>query len=273
MAIGVIEKSVSAAELLLSGSSLGSWRGDLDYYLPPGFFIGVPGVLGYVAAPLVLAAAVLGVRRLPAIQRGAFAAMIAGGLLFGVYFRFRELGEYFYFKVLAFLAPVVLVAAVVGFAARTGRRGAGGLAIAASVALVALQFAGIRQEIAVTGLQLEAETLELREAADRLPEGASLRVDVLPDGRQFWVSYMLNEHPLSSPIPRTGTTFPYMPFGRKADFIVADNRIKDVDPWPDSEGPPLFENGNFRIYRMRAGVPGPDRSSKRMVDDLSPAFE
>ncbi len=269
---GVVEKSASAAELLLSGSSLGPWRGDLDHYLPPGFFLGVPGVLGYVAALVVLAAAALGVRRLPAVQRGAFAAMIAGGLLFGVYFRFRELGEYFYFKVLAYLAPVVLVAAVVGLAARTGRRGAGGLALAASVALVALQLAGLRQEIAVTGLQLEAETLELREAAARLPEGASLRVDVLPDGRQLWVSYMLNDHPLSTLAPLTGTTYPHIPPGRKADFIVADSRIR-LDPWPDSEGPPLFDNGKFRLYRMRAGVPGPDLSSKRMVDVLSPAFE
>ncbi|MBA3437554.1 MAG: hypothetical protein H0U14_06110 [Thermoleophilaceae bacterium] len=270
--LGVVEKSVDAAELLLTGSSLSPWRGDLDHYLPPGFFVGVPGVLGYVAALLILAAAAFGLRRLPAVQRAAFTAMIAGGLALCVYFRFREFGEYFYFKVLAFLAPLVLLAAVAGLAAHMGRRGTARLAIAASVALVALQFAGLRQEIAVTGLQLDAETLELRDAAARLPEGASLRVDVLPDGRQLWAGYVLSDRPLSTTAPLTGTSYPYIPPGRKADFIVADSRVR-VDPWPDSEGPPLFDNGKFRLYRMRAGVPGPDRSSKRMVDDLSPAFE
>jgi hypothetical protein len=225
-----------------------------------------------VAALLVLAGAVLGVRRLPAVQRAAFTAMIAGGVLFGFYFRFREFGEYFYFKVLAFLAPLVLLAAVAGLAAHAGRRGLGRLVIAASVALVALQLAGLRQEVGVTGVQLEAKTLELRDAAQRLPEGASIRVDMLLDGRQLWAAYMLNEHPLSTLNPLTGATFPSIPVGRKADYIVADSRIP-VSPWPDSEGPPLFDNGQFRLYRMRAGVPGPDLSSKLMVDPLSEAFE
>ena len=269
---GVAEKSVSATELLLSGSSLEPWRGDLDHYPSPGFFIGVAGAPGYVAGALVLGAAVIGVSRLDGVQRAAFGAMIAGGLLFGVYFRFREFGEYFYFKVLAFLAPLVLVAAAIWLAGRAGRHGAGRLVIGASVVLVALQLAGLRREIAVTGVQLDAETLELRDAADQIPDGASLRVDVLPDGRQLWAGYMLSDHPLSSPHPLTGRTYPHMPRGRKADFIVADSRLR-VDPWPDSEGPPLFDNGQYRLYVMREGMPGPDRSSRRMVDTLSDAFE
>ena len=270
--LGVGEKSGSAAELLLSGGSLGPWRGDLAHYPSPGFFVGVTGAPGYVAAALVLTAAVLGVRRFPGVQRAAFGAMIAGGLLFGVYFRFREFGEYFYFKVLAFLAPVVLVAAAVWLAARAGRNGAGRLAVAATVALVAFQLVGLRKEIAVTGVQLDADTLELRDAAARLPEGSSLRVDMPPDGRQLWAGYVLSDHPLSAPSPLTGTTYPHIPFGRKADYIVADLR-RPADPWPDSEGAPLFDNGRFRLYRMRRSVPGPDRSSKRMVDTVSEGFE
>jgi hypothetical protein len=270
--VGVLEKSVSAAALLLSHGSLGPWRGDLDHYPSPGSFIGVAGGLGYVVAGCVLAAAVLGVRRLPVVQRAAFAAMIAGGVLFGVYFRFREFGEYFYFKVLAFLAPVALVAAAIWLAARAGRSAAGRLAIAASVALVGVQLAGLRHEIAVTDLQLDAKTLELRDAAGRLPEGASLRVDVLPDGRQLWAGYVLSDHPLSTLAPLVGTTYPHIPPGRKADFIVADSRLR-ADPWPDSVGRPLFANDKFRIYRMSDAVPGPDLSSKRMIDRFSQAFE
>ncbi len=270
--LGVVEKSVSAAQLLLSGSSLSPWRGDLDDYPSPGSFIAVTGELGQVAALLVLGAALLGVRRLPAVPRAAFTAMIAGGLLFSVYFRFREFGEYFYFKLLAFLAPVVLLAAAVWLAAGAGRHRAGRLALAASVVLVALQLAGLRREIAVTGLQLDSETLELRDAADRLPQGASVRVDVLPDGRQLWVGYVLSDHPLSTLNPLVGTTYPHIERGRKADFIVADSRVPAY-PWPDSAGPPLFDNGKFRLYRMSAAVPGPDRSSKRMIDQFSQAFE
>lgn len=272
--LGVFEKSGSAAELLVSGGSLGPWRGDLDHYLPPGFFIGVGGVAGYVTAALVLAAAVLGVARLPAVQRAAFAAMIAGGVLFGVYFRLREFGEYFYFKVLAFLAPVVLVIAVAWLASRAGRSVLRGPAIAgaAAVVLVALQFGGLRSELSVTVLQLDAQTLELGDAAGRLPEGASLRVDVLPDGSQLWAGYVLSGHPLSTLTPLTGTTYPHLPVGRKADFIVADSRL-DIDPWPDSEGRPLFDNGKFRLYRMLKEVPGPDLSSKRMVDPLGDSFD
>jgi len=270
--VGVLEKSASASELLLSHSSLAPWRGDLDHYPSPGSFIGVGGLLGYVTAACVLAAAVVGVSRLPALQRAAFAAMIAGGVLFSLYFRLREFGEYFYFKVLAFLAPVALLAAAVWLARCAGRSGAGRVALAASATLLAVQFVGLRQEVAVTGIQLDAQTLQLRDAASRLPEGASLRVDVLPDGRQLWAGYVLSDHPLSSLTPLTGTTYPHIPYGRKADFIVADSRLR-VEPWPDSEGPPIFDNGEFRLYRMRDGVPGPDRSSRRMVDFLSEAFE
>jgi hypothetical protein len=28
----------------------------------------------------------------------------------------------------------------------------------------------------------------------------------------------------------------------------------------------VLQNRDFALYRMRAGVPGPDRSSRRMVD-------
>ena len=269
---GVAEKSASAFELLVSGGSLAPWRGDLTHYLAPGFFVGVRGALGYFAAALVLLAAFAAVRQLPRVPRAALAAAIGGGTLFGVYFRLREFGEYFFFKVLAFLAPIALLAAAVWLGARATRGGWGGrAAIAAATVLIACQLLSLRQEIAVTGVQLDEETIELGEAAERLPPGASVRLDMIIGGRQLWAGYVLSEHPLSTINPLVGTTFPHARVGRRADYIVADRRL-GLDPWPDAAGPPLFENASFRIYRMRAGVPGPDRSSKRMVDSLSDSF-
>lgn len=272
LGFGVAEKSASAFELLVSGDSLKPWRGDLTHYLDPGFFVGVGGGAGYVAAALVLAAAVASTWSLPRLQRAALAAAIGGGVLFGVFFRLREFGEYFYFKVLAFLAPVALVAAALWLGARAARRGwAGRAAMAAAGVLVVCQLLSLRQEVSVTGVQLEDETIELGEAAGRLAPGASLRLDIIIGGRQLWAGYVLSEHPLTTLNPLVGTSYPHAPVGRKADYIVADRRLGH-DPWPDASGPPLFENSAFRIYRMKAGVPGPDRSSKRMVDSLSDAF-
>ena len=266
------EKASSAFEVLVTGGSLQPWRGDLTHFLEPGFFVGVQGTPGYLAAGLVLAAAVAATLELPRLRRAALGAALAGGTLFAVYFRLREFGEYFFFKVLAFLAPIALVAAAAWLGARAARGGwAGRVAIVAAAALVSCQLLSLRQEVGVTGLQLERETIELGDGAKRLPPGASLRLDVIAGGRQLWAGYVLREHPLTTRNPVVGTTYPHAPVGRKADYIVADRRL-GLERWPDAAGPPVFENSFFRIYRMRAGVPGPDRSSKRMVDDFSEAF-
>ena len=271
VALGVLEKSTAAADLLLRGGLL--WRGDLQAYKPLGFFVGVPTVLGNVAAALALAAAVLGLRRAPGAWRAGLGAAVLGGLAFAVFFRLRELGEYFHFKVLAFVAPLVLTAAAVWLAGHAGKGGRrAGVALVAGAAFVGAQLAGLGQEMAGTGVQLNSRTYELREVSKQLPENASVRLDVLPDGNQLWAAYMLEDHPISASYPLVGTTFPYAPPGRKADYILADGRIR-VIPWPDADGPPIFDNGQFRVYRMRRDVPGPDTSSKRLVDNLSPAFD
>ncbi len=270
---GILEKSSSAAELLLSGGSLGPWRGDLRAYKPPGFFVGVADGWGYAAAALIAAAGTLGLLRAPRAWGVALGTVALGALAFAVLFRVREFGEYFHFKVLAFLAPLLLTAAAVwlGRTAAAGGRGARA-ALAAGAIFLGAQILGLAGEVAGTGQQLDPTTLELREASAALPRRASVRIDVPPGGRQLWAAYMLVDHPLSASAPLVGTTFPHAPAGRKADFILADGRIA-LDPWPDSAGPPLFENGGYRIYRMRRDVPGPDVSSKRLVDSLSPAFE
>jgi hypothetical protein len=80
---------------------------------------------------------------------------------------------------------------------------------------------------------------------------------------------MLADHPLSSPHPLRNSTLPRVPIGRKADYVVTRSLI----PPDDAAGPPLLSNRTFRLYRMKAGVPGPDRSSRRTIEDLGGTIE
>ncbi len=263
IAAGILEKAVSAAGLLLTGESLAEWRGDLDFYFAPGFFVGVPGPLGYVLAAAVLIAAVASLRKLPRPVATGLAAVFAIAIAVAVMFRAREFGEYFYFKVLAFLGPLLLTAAVVWLASLTGRGRTAAMAVGATATVfLAFQFVGIRDEVAEAGRQADRPVLELRAAARELPPGASIRIDVPPGGAHLWAAYALSEHPLTTTWPLLGTTYPSVPAGRRADYLVRDRR----EPLSrDAERPPVFRNSRFEIYRMRPGVPGPDRSSRRMV--------
>ncbi|MGI8749109.1 MAG: hypothetical protein ACR2J6_00900 [Thermoleophilaceae bacterium] len=273
VARGVIKKSGSAAGLLLSGGNLGPWRGDLVHFPGPGFYLGPPGVTGYVAGAALIVIAFLGLRRSPPTARAALGVAVGGGLALGLYFRLRSYGEYFDLKVLAFTAPLLLMTAAPWLANRAQRAGATGrrVAIAGVVVLLALQVEGMRQETARTGLQVDRETSVLRDVARRLPPG-SIRLDIKPDGNQLWAGYYLSERPLSSLLPIVNTTYPHVPYGRRARYILADRRVR-LQPWPDSVGPPLWENRLYRLYRMKPATPGPDYSSRRMVDSFSTANE
>ena len=271
--LGVAEKTSAAVDLLVSGDSLVRWRGDLTAYLEPGFFVGVTGPAGYLAAAAVLAAATAALRHVPRPAAWGLGAVFAGGIAFAIFFGLREFGEYFHFKILAFLGPVVLTAAAV-WSGRTVARGGsrGALTALAATLLVGLMVIGLRNEVGRTGHQADRSHFELRAAARGLPARASLRLDLVPDGSHLWAAYMLSDHRLSSQFPLVGTTYPSVPRGRKADYIVADARVS-LRPWPDSVGPPLFENERFKIFRMRPGVPGPDRSSLLMDEQLGAGLE
>ena len=262
LTIGIVEKSRAAAELLLTGESLAEWRGDLDFYFAPGFFIGVPGPLGYVFAVAVLAAAVAALRELPRPAATGLGAVIVAALGLALMFRLREFGEYFYFKILAFLGPLLLTAAViwVGSQARRGRNVAIVVGVAAA-AFVSLQLVGLRDEIAVAGRQADRSVLELTDAARDLPPGATIRVDVPPGTTHLWAGYALHERALVTGWPLVGTTYPSVPFGRRADYLLRD---REGPVSPDAAGGPVFRNDRFELYRMRPRVPGPDRASRRM---------
>jgi hypothetical protein len=261
--LGVLQKMVSAAGLLVGGDRL--WRGDLTSFRQEWFF-GPEGVVGVLGAVAVLVLGVLGLRRAPRATAVALGATVAVALLATAYFRVRVFGEYFHFKVVAFLFPLLLVAAACWLSERAGPGGGSAVrrvaAAGAAVLLMGGMLAGLRDEVRHTGLQADRATFELRDAAARiLPAGASVRLDVA-GGRQLWAGYVLADHPITSTAPIVNTTYPYPPEGRRADFIVAERSLVPIGPWPDAAGAPLFENEIFRLYRMREGVPGPDVASQ-----------
>lgn len=265
--IGVLQKMTSAGELLVGNESLAPWRGDLRAFREVDWLFGLTGPAGAIGGVAILALAVLGLRRAPRTAAVALRVTVAVAVIAALYFRARTFGEYFHFKVVAFLFPLLLVAAACGLAElaeraglhRTWRLAATGIAAVLAAGMVV----GLRGEIRNTGLQADRATLELAAAAQRtLPSGASVRLDAR-GGRQLWAGYVLAEHPTTARVPIVGTTYPHPPQGRKADFILAEARLRQTGPWPDAAGEPLYENAVFRLYRMRADVPGPDIASQR----------
>ena len=247
----------SAAGLLIGMDSLASWRGDLRSYREEWFF-GLTSVAGVIGTVAVLALGVLGLRRSPRTAAVALGATVAVALVAAAYFRLRTFGEFFHFKVVAFLFPLLLVAAACWLSERAGPAGGSTgrrlTTVGAAAVLAVGMLAGLRNEVRHTGLQADRAT----------PPGASVRLDVA-EGRQLWAGYVLADRPITAIHPITGTTYPYPPPGRKADYIVAERRFAprgQNGPWPDAAGAPLFENEIFRIYRMRASVPGHDVASQ-----------
>nr|MBA3300142.1 hypothetical protein [Thermoleophilaceae bacterium] len=267
LGLGVLEKGLKAFEVMLPSSSLAGWRGDSPDYRFTHYF-GVPDVpvLGLVAVAAIGAAFVLGLKPLRRAERAGIIAMVAGAFLMALSFKLRTYGEYFLFKTLAFLGPIVVIVAVVGLGRLAGgasRRlafvGAGGLAVLALAFL-----GGTRNEIERFPMQVPPEIFALRGWADKLPPGASIRLDVPPTGEQLWVSYMLHERPLSSLVPILGTSYPAIPYSRKADYVI----VADEVPRPGvATGPVLLRNDEYRLYKMRA-IPGADRSSRNRIQPV-----
>jgi hypothetical protein len=183
-----------------------------------------------------------------------------------MWFRQRDFGWYFEFKTLAFAAPLLVACAVVALS-RLGRAGA----LILVLFVVSAAFAA-RPELRTTGAQLGEDQLELREWSEELPRDASIRLDISPP-HQLWGAYMLYRHPLCSQLPLLRTDYPRVPFSRRADYILVDVEGRDFyrrvhdGRVQDAEGGPLRANDSYWLYRMRSGVPGPDRCSRRQVYD------
>jgi hypothetical protein len=254
---------VSAAILLLAGvGSLRSWGGDLSgFFATHRFFAFANAGALYVYAPVIALGIYLALRRRPRELGWGLLAVMAFGLLTALYMRHRAYGYYFHFKVLAFVAPLILAVAVVGL----GRMGRPWrlrvLGVALVLALLANAQSGAVGELGTTLNQLPKTVLAVQVLDRQLPRGSSIRLDMNPS-LQLWTAYFLAEHPLCSQRPLLETSYPHVPLGRRAQYILAHDDL--LRPF-DAQGPPLRHIGEFRLYRAKPHLPGPDTCSQRMV--------
>jgi hypothetical protein len=188
-----------------------------------------------------------------------------GALLMALNFALRDFGEYFYFKVMAFTGPMVVALGVVGLgslARGAGSRAARALGAAGLAALAIAFVVNSRNELQGVNAQASSATFQLRDWAAKLPARRSVRLDIPPTGVQLWAAYMLHTHPLSAALPVYRTTYPHVPRGRKADYVL----VQASQPRPaDAVGAPVLRSGEFSLYRMNPTVPGPDRSSRTRI--------
>jgi hypothetical protein len=264
--VGVVQKVWQAVTLLVNpGNSLIGWQGDLQHYPPVGEFFAIfPNRLSGLMVLAVLVFAVAGLWRAPRALGRPLLATLGAALAFAVYFRAVRYGQYFYFKVLSFAGPQLLVAAVAflgALALRARATAARVVAFAAIVALAGSALLSARSEIRTDYDQLSPETLQLRDWAAALPAGASIRLDT-PRPSQLWDAYMLSSHPLGSRSPITN--YPHVPVSFGADYVI-DQPL--LPPPVGAVGAPIRRNARYRLWRLR--TPARDTTSRRMVPIFS----
>jgi hypothetical protein len=248
----------------LPGHSLLGWEGDMTRFIPFDRFLSLPN--SPVAVALVIGVLLLAVKGLadqPRSLSWGLGGLLAVGLVIALYFRQRQYGWYFEFKLLAFIGPLVLLIAAIG-AARLRRVGLASLAV-----LGAFSAGSVVAEIQATGSQLPKATIQLAGWAKSLPNGASIRLDMSPPN-QLWAGYFLSARPLCSRVPLLGTDYPHVPVSRKADYIVATIPTRPGD----AIGPPLRVNDGYTLYRENPAVPGVSHCSQRRLNRLysGPSF-
>jgi len=256
---GVAHKAIGAAKVLLPGSSLAVWGGDLVGFIPFNYFVSLPGSLIFLPLTVILfALAAYGLWRSSRSLTWGLGGLLVIGVLLAVYLRQRQYGYYFHFKLLAFLGPLVMVMAAVG-AVRLRRCGALLLTVC-GIATVGSAIA----ELGDTGSQLPPATIELGGWARSIPRGASVRLDMWPP-LQLWGAYFLASHPLCSQLPLLGTDYRHVTFSHKADFIVASLAVARP---AEAIGPALRQNAGYSLYRENPAVPGPSSCSQMRLDRI-----
>jgi hypothetical protein len=263
---GVIQKVWQAVTLLVNpGNSLIGWQGDLQHYPPVGEFFAIfPNALSGALVAVVLVLAFAGLWRAPRVLGRSLIVTLTLALAFALYFREVRYGQYFYFKVLSFAAPQLLVAAVALLGAWATKARATAARLGALAALVAFVFSALlsaRSEIRTDYDQLSPETIQLRDWAAALPPGASIRLDT-PRPSQLWDAYMLSSHPLGSQDPITN--YPHVPVSTGADYVL-DQPL--LPPPVGAVGRPIDRNAGYRLWRLH--VSAPDHTSRRMVPIFS----
>jgi hypothetical protein len=265
---GFYEKTTATLQVIAPWQSLAGWHGFALPFLPFPPFVGMPGSgwADIAGLAIVCLLAAHGLTRLRPDARVPMLVMIVAAVLIGVYFRLRAGGQLFFFKDLAFVGPYVLMVALIELAAlaaspaRARARATLGLC-GLALALVVVP-ASAAAEIDGTFDQANWSVLGLRRWDQQLPRGSSVRIDVGPNGYQLWTIYMFSDHPLSALTP-LGGFFPAPVVGRKADYVIAER----TQPRPrDALGPPVYSNEQFELWRMNPRVPGPDISSRLLLD-------
>ena len=269
---GVGEKLGSAFTILLPGRSLVGWGGLVPYF-PVHRFLGLPDPawLGIALAVLLGVAVAWALWIAPRDVAIPALVVILAALLFALEFRLRKHGSLFYFKDLGFLAPIALTLAVVGLAdlvrrAARGRAVWRAIAVAGATGLAVAFVLNDREELAQTNEQSNVYVRELGSWSRDIPPRASVRIDMVPSTYQLWTYHFFSRHRLSSTHPIL-VFFPHPPIGRKADFVLVER--SDGPPPADVEGPPIRENPQFALYRLKPSIPGPDVSSQRMLEPIT----
>jgi len=266
---GVWEKSSEAVTVILPWQSLAGWGGNGLGWLPFPHFLGMPGAgwADYVGFAAVLVLAWLGARRIERELRVPLVAMVLVTAAIGIYFRLRVGGELFFFKDLAFLGPYVILLALIELAALTtsASRRAAVLGLVGLLGAAVIVPASAAAEIDVTYDQANPSVLGLRHWDKALPRGSSVRIDVGENGYELWAVYMFSDHPLSAINP-LGGFFPYPVIGHKADYVLV---LRSQGKPGDAIGAPLYANAQFELFRLNPDIPGPDISSRRLIDNAS----
>jgi len=259
---GVFEKAGSALRLFNEGGSLINWGGDLTGFFPEHYFLGLGStVVSLIAFLLLIAGFVLALHRAPRDISFGLGAVVLFGAAAAAYFRPIEYGWYFHFKALAFTVPIAVALAAVGLS-RFDKRW---MSVVAVLILITAARQSAAREIGETFDQLPKSLLELKKVDARLPPGASLRLDMEPDGRQLWAGQMLSGQPLCSQRPVLETSYPHVPVSRAADYVLADAELRKP---VDAIGPPLMRLERYTLFKLRPGL-GRDRCSQEMVQTVT----
>ena len=268
---GVGQKLISGALVVLDPSrSLITWGGDLLAFIPTYQFLSLgSGTLWPVAAVAMAGLAYYGLRDRPrGLRVGVFAVIAAGGLA-ALDFRLRTYGWYFEFKMLAFVAPLLVVCAAVGIS-RLRRPGVAWVLLGAFALTAA---SGALDETSTTYDQTPKTLLQLQGWSRALPRDDSVRLDITP-GAQLWAQYMFAGHPTCSELPLLGTDYPHVSFSVKADYALVEvGPARSPEPRVNapygSIGGPVFENADYALYRLSPSLPGPDTCTRRTVETVT----
>ncbi|MBA3328815.1 MAG: hypothetical protein H0T43_11000, partial [Solirubrobacterales bacterium] len=259
---GIFEKVETSSRVLRPGASLRNWGGDLLSFFPERYFLGVPDPsAAAILVPVMAVGLVLGLRAAPRDVRWGLGAVAGFGFVAALYFRPREFGYYFHFKALAFVAPLIVALAAVGLSRLRWRWAS----IVVAIVLLSASRDGAAHVLGETYDQLPRHILALQDLDERLPADASVRLDLQIDGRQFWIAYMLHGQPLCSQAPVLNTAYPHVPISRAADYVLADRGLRR--PF-DASGARVASVGGYALYRLKPGLPGGDRCSREMVQNV-----